>query len=69
VVMIQSLADLRNLIGAETQLTGTTTGVTHIENPERMAFAPSTLWTTAGMMNGSFEQGSAQDVAEIGEAR
>ena len=65
---LQSLAHLGNLLGAKAQLAGLTTGIVDIEHPERMTLATGALGTTAGVMKGALEQGSAQHVAETGEA-
>jgi hypothetical protein len=67
-VALQRLADLGNLIGAETQLAGAAAGIADIENPERMPSAVGAFGTTAGMVKGSFEQGAAEHIAEVGEA-
>ena len=56
------------MIGAEAQLAGAAAGIADIENPERMPPAVGAFGTTAGMVKGSFEQGAAEHIAEVGKA-
>jgi hypothetical protein len=67
-VMVQRFADLGDLIRAEAQLACATAGITHIENPEGMAFASGALGTTTGVVDGTLKKGAAQNVAEVGES-
>jgi len=61
------LANLGNLFRAEAQLAGLAAGVTHIENPEAMAFPAGAFGTTAGVMEGAFEERAAHHVGEVSD--
>jgi hypothetical protein len=61
-IVLERLTNLRNLIGPQADLAILSAGITHGEDPERMALAAGALGTTRGVMDGALEQRSAEDV-------
>ena len=55
-IVFERLANLRNLVGTQADLAVLSAGITHRENPERMALAAGALGASRGVMDGALEQ-------------
>src|ERR1700720_835316 len=55
-IVLDRLANARDLLGPQAHLAGLSTGITHRENPEWMAVAAGALRTARRVMEGPLEQ-------------
>lgn len=64
VEVVQPTPDQRDLCRTEAQLAGLSAGVDDVENPQRVTLTAVALGAAAGVADGAFEQGAADDVCE-----
>jgi hypothetical protein len=55
------------LVGMQAHLAGFAAGITHGEDPKRVALAAGALGTSRGVVDGALEQGAAQELCRGGE--
>jgi len=68
VVVIQPAAHLGDLFAAEAELARASAGIADGEDRQRMAFAAGTLGATAGVADGTLQEGAAEELGGEGEA-
>ena len=66
--MLDGFTNLRDLCRAEAKLRCLAAGVTDVENPKGAALAASAFRAASGMMDGTFEQGAAENIADRRDA-
>ena len=54
-------------LGTQAHLAGLSAGITHVEDPERMALTTGAFQTPRGVTDGALEQRAAQDLTGGGE--
>ena len=66
-ILFERLANLRNLLGTQTDLAGFPAGVTHCQDRKRMTLAACALQTSRGVMERALQQRTAENSACGGE--
>jgi hypothetical protein len=67
VILLQRLANLRDLLGTEAHLAGLSAGITHSEDPKGMTLTAGAFLTSGGVMDHAVEQRAAEDAGRRGE--